>query len=125
MSPEAVLGRILPAVERLLKEVVERAVASGTPTLYELETLTQAVLPRSGQVVLQEVAVGQGSGLVGPSRSCGCGGNRSIRIRRGGWWCGPAWAISAWTDGRTIGGRRAGRPVIHSTSSWAWGKRDG
>ena len=78
MSPEAVLSRILPGVERLLKEVVERAVAPGTPpTLYELEALTQAVLSRIGQVVLQAVTVAQGSGLVGPRRPCGCGGEQT------------------------------------------------
>ncbi|MGH2411788.1 MAG: ISKra4 family transposase [Chloroflexota bacterium] len=78
MSPEAALSRILPAVEALLKEVVERAgAAGGAPTLYELEALTQAVLPRIGQVVLQELTVGQGSGLVGPSRPCGWGGEQT------------------------------------------------
>jgi hypothetical protein len=74
MSPEAVLNRMLPAVELLLKAVVERAVAPGMPpTLYDLEALTQAVLPQIGQLLLQEVTVAQGSGLVGPTRPCGCG----------------------------------------------------
>src|SRR5579859_6019718 len=72
-----VLGRMLPAVVGLLEAVVERAVAPGTqPTLYGLEALTQGVLPRIGQVVLQELAVAQGGGLVGPSRPCGCGGEQ-------------------------------------------------
>jgi len=75
MSPEAALSRILPGVERLLKEVVERAVVPGTaPTLYELEALIQAVLGRIGQVVLQELTTAQGSGLVG----------RVARVRVGG-----------------------------------------
>src|SRR5487761_729643 len=83
MSPEAVLSRILPGVERLLKEVVERAVAAGTaPTLYELEALTQAVLGRIGQVVLQELTTAQGSGLVGPSRPCPCGGEQTYHDQR-------------------------------------------
>ncbi|HEY8285750.1 MAG TPA: ISKra4 family transposase [Chloroflexota bacterium] len=83
MSPEAVLSRILPGVERLLKEVVARAMAPGTaPTLYELEALTQAVLARIGQVVLQEVVVAQGSGLVGPSRPCLCGAEQTYHDQR-------------------------------------------
>lgn len=78
MSPEAVLSRMLPAVETLLKAVVERALTPGAPpALYELEALTQAVLPQVGQVLLQGLASAQGSGLVGPSRSCGCGGQQT------------------------------------------------
>jgi hypothetical protein len=74
MSPEAILSHMLPAVETLLKGVVEQALAPGTaPTLYALEALTQAVLPRIGQLLLQELTVAQGSGLVGPSRPCACG----------------------------------------------------
>src|SRR5579859_7551333 len=74
MSPEAVLSRMLPAVETLLKAVVEQALAPGSrPTLYDLEAVTQAVLPQIGQVLLQELTVAQGSGLVGPTRECGCG----------------------------------------------------
>ena len=78
MTTEAVLARIVPIVESLLKGVVDRAVASGTaPTLYELEALTQAVMPQIGQVLLQEVTAAQGSGLVGPSRPCACGGEQT------------------------------------------------
>jgi hypothetical protein len=74
MTTEAILTRILPAVESLLKAVVARALAPGAPpTLYELEALTQAVLPHLGQLVLQEVTVAQGSGLLGSSRPCACG----------------------------------------------------
>src|SRR5579859_3535322 len=74
MTPEVVLSRMLPAVETLLKAVVERALAADrSPTLYELEALTQVVLPQIGQVVLQELTSAQGSGLVGPTRPCGCG----------------------------------------------------
>jgi hypothetical protein len=70
----AVLARIVPAVERLLAAVVERAVAPDQqPTLYDLEALTHTVLAQIGQVVLQEVTRAQGSGLVGPSRPCICG----------------------------------------------------
>src|SRR5579864_660944 len=85
MSPEAVLKDMLPAVERLLKGVAEQALAPGTaPTLYELEALTQAVLPRIGQLLLQALTMGQGSGLVGPSRPCGCGGEQTYhdQVRR-------------------------------------------
>jgi hypothetical protein len=53
MTPEVVLTRMLPAVETLLKAIVARAVAPGTPpTLYELEDLLHVVLPQIGQVVL-------------------------------------------------------------------------
>lgn len=74
MTPEVVLSRMLPAVETLLKAVVERALAPGTaPTLYELEALTHLVVPQIAQVILQEVTTAQGSGLVGPTRPCACG----------------------------------------------------
>lgn len=78
MSPETVLNRMLPVVEALLKGVVEQALAAEVPpTLYELEALTQAVIPRLGQVVLQELTTAQGSGLMGPVRPCGCGGEQA------------------------------------------------
>jgi hypothetical protein len=74
----AVLARIVPAVVNLLTAAVERAVAPDQqPTLYDLEALTQAVLPQIGQVVLQAVTRAQGSGLVGPSRRCGCGAEQT------------------------------------------------
>jgi hypothetical protein len=75
MTSEAVvLSRILPIVTSLLEAVVAHAVAPDRqPTLYDLEALTQAVLPQIGQVVLQALTRAQGSGLVGPSRPCGCG----------------------------------------------------
>jgi hypothetical protein len=73
MTPEGVLTRIVPAVETLLKAVVEQACAAkAPPSLYELEVLTQRVLPKIGQVVLQELTRAQGSGLVGPTRPCAC-----------------------------------------------------
>jgi hypothetical protein len=71
---------MLPAVETLLKTVVEQALgAEGTPTLYALEALTQRVLPQIGQVVLQELTRAQGSGLVGPTRPCACGAQQHYR----------------------------------------------
>ena len=80
MTPEGVLTHILPAVETLLKSVVEQAVAAEkTPTLYDLEALTQRVLPQIGQVVLQELTRAQGSGLVGPTRPCACGEQQHYR----------------------------------------------
>jgi hypothetical protein len=73
-SEAAVLSRILPIVTSLLEAAVAQAVAPDRqPTLYDLEALTQAVLPQIGQVVLQELTRAQGSGLVGPRRPCGCG----------------------------------------------------
>src|SRR5262245_44501844 len=78
MSPEAVLRDMLPAVETLLKAVVEQALAPGSrPALYDLEALTQGVLPQVGRVLLQAVAAAQGSGLVGPTRACGCGAEQA------------------------------------------------
>ena len=80
MTPEGVLIHILPAVETLLKSVVEQAMtAEKTPTLYDLEALTQQVLPKIGQVVLQELTRAQGSGVVGPTRPCACGAQQHYR----------------------------------------------
>jgi hypothetical protein len=80
MTPEGVLSRMLPAVETLLKSVVAQAMATATaPTLYELEALTQRILPQIGQVLLQELTRAQGSGLVGPTRPCGCGAEQHDR----------------------------------------------
>jgi len=74
----AVLEHILPSVSSLLAAVVERAVAPDQQrTLYDLEALTQAVLPQIGQVVLQHLTLAQGSGLVGPGRPCGCGAEQT------------------------------------------------
>lgn len=74
MTPEVVLSRMLPAMEALLKAVVERVLTADTPpTLYDLEALTQVVVPQIGQVILQELTTAQGSGLLGPTRPCGCG----------------------------------------------------
>ena len=54
MTPEGVLTRIVPAVETLLKAAVEQACAAAAPpSLYELEVLTQRVLPQIGQVISQ------------------------------------------------------------------------
>ena len=54
MTSEAVvLSRILPIVTSLLEAAVAHAVAPDRqPTLYDLEALTQAVLPQIGQVEL-------------------------------------------------------------------------
>ena len=63
-DPEVALRHMLPAVAALLKDVVEQAVGpQASPTLYELEALTQRVLPQIGQVVLRELTRAQGSGL--------------------------------------------------------------
>jgi hypothetical protein len=81
----AVLNRIVPAVVSLLEAVVEKAVGTGTtPTFYDLEALTQTVMPQIGQILLQEVTVAQGSGLVGPSRTCVCGGEQTYHDQRRG-----------------------------------------
>lgn len=50
------------------------AEAEEPPTLYRIEEQVQAVLPQIGQILLQAVVSGQGSGAVGPGRTCGCGG---------------------------------------------------
>ena len=55
------LSRILPVLTSLLEAVVEHAVAPDQrPTLYDLEALTHTVLPKIGQIVLQEVIRAQG-----------------------------------------------------------------
>src|SRR5690348_12350043 len=83
MTPEVALKHILPAVETLLKTVVEQAVAGpASPTLYDLEALTQHVLPKIGQVVLQELTRAQGSGLEVPPRPCGGGAQQHYRDQR-------------------------------------------
>jgi hypothetical protein len=77
-SEAAVLSRILPVVTSLLEAAVERAVTPDRqPTLYDLEAVTHALLPQIGQVVLQELTRAQGSGLLGPSRPCGCGAEQT------------------------------------------------
>jgi len=91
MTVEAVLTRILPAVERLLKAVVESALAPGvSPTLYDLEARTPGVLPHLGRVLLQEVTEAHGSGLVGPSRPCACGAEQRYLAADGADQCGRA-----------------------------------
>jgi hypothetical protein len=80
MTPEVALKHMLPAVETLLKTVVAQALAAETPpTMYDLEALTQRVLPKIGQVVLQELVQAQGSGVVGPTRPCACGAQQHYR----------------------------------------------
>jgi hypothetical protein len=82
MDTETVLADILPKVTALLKAVVEQAAEGERPTLYTLEEQTQAVLPRIGQVVLQALVGGQGSGVQGPARACACGGSQVYHDRR-------------------------------------------
>ncbi len=80
MTPEVALAHRRPGVETVLKAVVDQALTAETPpTLYDLEALTQRVLPQIGQVVLQELARAQGSGLVGPTRPCACGAEQQYR----------------------------------------------
>ncbi len=73
MTTETVLARMLPAVETVLKEVVEQALGHAAPTLYDLAAITQSALLRLGPLVLQALTQAQGSGLVGPTRPCACG----------------------------------------------------
>lgn len=74
MNTEIVLSSILPKVETLLKETIKQATtAAPAATLYDLEALTQKLLPQLGQVVLQGLVDGQGAGVVGPERPCACG----------------------------------------------------
>lgn len=79
MNTEAVLAAIVAAVEGLIKTVVEAVAEAETPTLYELEAQTHAVLPQIGQALLQALVEGQGAGLVGPNRECRCGGQQNYQ----------------------------------------------
>jgi hypothetical protein len=82
MNTEAVLAQILPGIESIIKAVVEGlADAAEPPTLYELEKQVQAVLPAIGQIMVQALVTGQGSGAVGPSRGCSCGGEQRYHDR--------------------------------------------
>jgi hypothetical protein len=82
MDTETVLAQILPKVSAMLKVLVEQMAEQAQPTLYTLEEQTQALLPRIGQMVLQEVVGAQGSGLRGPERACACGGRQVYHDRR-------------------------------------------
>jgi hypothetical protein len=73
MNTESVLASILPAVEQMIKAVVNQVAQQTTPTLYELEEQTHIALPQIGQVLLQGLVSGQGAGMVGPERPCACG----------------------------------------------------
>lgn len=137
MTVEAILSRMLPVVETLLKAVVERAVAAGTaPTLYDLEALTQGVLPRIGQVVLQEVTVAQGSGLLGPARACGCGQEQiyhdqarrlvvqtsvgAIRLEQRAYYRCPDCRASSYPLDEQLGLGQAGRMSRYLQEQCAW-----
>jgi hypothetical protein len=77
MNTEAVLSRILAGVTEILKILVTQVGAQAAPpTLYDLEEQTHAALEQIGQVVVQEIVTGQGSGLMGPERACPCGGEQ-------------------------------------------------
>lgn len=137
MSPEAVLSRMLPAVEPLLKAVAERALAPGTsPTLYELEALTQVVVRQIGQVILQEVTTAQGSGLVGPTRPCACGAQQTyhdqarrvviqtsvgdIRLERRAYYRCPACGATSYPLDERLGLGLAGRMSRYLQEQCAW-----
>jgi hypothetical protein len=69
-----VLASIVSGVTEILKQVVNQMATTQTiPTLYDLEEQTQVALPKIGQVILQTLAVAQGSGVEGPLRPCACG----------------------------------------------------
>jgi hypothetical protein len=137
MTPEVVLKNMLPAVETVLKAVVAQALTTERPpTLYELEALTQHVLPQIGQVVLQELTRAQGSGLVGPTRPCACGAEQhyrdqgrtvvvqtsvgDIRLeRRAFYHCGACPATSYPLDER-LGLGQAGRMSRYLQEQCAW-----
>ena len=79
MNTEAVLAAIVPAVAELIKNMVDGIAKAEAPTLYELEAQTHAVLPQIGRVLLQALVAGQGAGLAGPERACGCGGQQAYQ----------------------------------------------
>jgi hypothetical protein len=82
MNTETVLSCILPKVETLLKETIKQAFDTAPAlTLYDLEALTQRLLPQVGQVVLQGLLDGQGAGVVGSVRPCSCGARQHYHDR--------------------------------------------
>jgi hypothetical protein len=113
---------MLPAVETFLKAVAERALAPApAPTLYDLEALTQVVIRQIGQVILQEVTTAQGSGLVGPTRPCGCGAEQTYHDQARQVVIQTSVGTSGWSAARTTAARPVGRPAIRWTSAWGWG----
>jgi hypothetical protein len=78
MNTETVLADIVASVTEILKETVNQAGEDmKQPTLYTLEEQTHAALLRIGQVIVQGLVAGQGSGLVGSTRPCGCGAQQT------------------------------------------------
>jgi hypothetical protein len=78
MNTETVLASIVASVTAILKETLNRAGDDmKQPTLYTLEEQTHAALLRIGQVIVQGLVNGQGSGLVGPVRPCICGAQQT------------------------------------------------
>lgn len=83
MNSETVFARILPAVEEIIKAVVNQMTQQSTPpTLYELEEQTHLALVQIGQRLLQGLVTGQGAGVVGPERPCGCGNKQRYHDQR-------------------------------------------
>jgi hypothetical protein len=79
MTTEVVFARMVPMVEAVIKEVLRQVAEQATPpTRYALEELTQALLPRRGQVLVQELVTGQGRGVRGSARPCAWGGRASL-----------------------------------------------
>lgn len=137
MTPEVALRHMVPAVEALLKTVVAQAVApEAALTLYELEALTQQVLPRIGQVVLQELTRAQGSGLGGPTRPCGCGAEQEyrdagrglvvqtsvgdIRVERRAFYRCPTCSATSYPLDAQLGLRQAGRMSRYLQEQCGW-----
>jgi hypothetical protein len=140
MHTETVLAQILAGVEPIIKAVVDEVDADGRgespATLYGLEERVQAILPQIGQLVLQALVDGQGSGAEGPERSCGCGGAQRyhdqarpltmqtslgpIALRRRAYYrCGQCGATSYPLDAR-LGLKRAGRMSRYLQEQVGW-----
>jgi len=78
MNTETVVADIVASITEILKEIVKQADEDmKQPTLYTLEEQTHAALLRMGQVIVQGLLAGQGSGLIGPTRPCGCGAQQT------------------------------------------------
>lgn len=71
MDTETVCAQLLPQVAAPLRTTLDSLAEQERPSVYPLEEGMQAVLPHSGQVLLQAVAEAQRSGLVGPERVSG------------------------------------------------------
>lgn len=74
MDTEQVTDQIVAQLRPLIKQYLEEL--GIDPRLYRMEKLVHPLLRQLGQLVVQAAVTTVGSGLVGPERPCGCGGQQ-------------------------------------------------